>query len=161
MAENCRGRNGERDGVGKRLAGQSDLEASRLTRKAEEKRLVWRRTMLIMALLMSDCSDLNELLMLLMHNLYASMARGVQCKSCLMKRWICACRCLKFWAFLQDAEEKPHHGQKAYGGAFRWKSPKCHSAEIVFPDLALVVNCFGEQEYVLLPVTPLKKPRYW
>lgn len=42
--------------------------------------------MVIMALLMCDCSDLNELLMLLMHNLYASMARRVQCKSCLMKR---------------------------------------------------------------------------
>lgn len=39
-----------------------------------------------MALLMCDYSDLNELLMSVMHNLYASMARGVQCKSCLMKR---------------------------------------------------------------------------
>lgn len=108
------------NGVGKRLSlsGQSDLEASRLKRKVEEERLVWRRTILIMTLLMCDCSDLNELLMLLLHNLYASMARGVQCKSCLMKRWICACRCLKFWAFLQDAEEKPHHRQKAYGWAF-------------------------------------------
>lgn len=116
---------GTGNGVGKRLSlsGQSNLEASRLRRRVEEERLVWRRTMLIMALLMCDCSDLNELLMRLMHNLHASTARGVRCKSRLMNRWIWACRYLKFWTFLRDeAEEKPHHRQKAYAWVFHQKS---------------------------------------
>lgn len=107
----------------------------------EEESLACRRTVIVVALLMWGCWDLNELLILLLHNLCVSVARGVQCKSCHMERWVSAHKCLKVLSIpAKDAEEKPCHRQKELSAT---------ALKHFSPDFVLV-NCL-ENKTVILP----------